>query len=476
MLVAVVQESDYNSAKREIQKVLSHADGIELRLDYLESLDLEQVKKIRNDFDIPMIFTLRKQSQGGQYNKDESQRLEDIEALLSLSPDYFDLEYDVSIDFIEYIHNKFPKTKLICSYHNFEQTPSDLLKCLLEMPNKYFTHYKIATKANSTLDSLRMLDFINKTSSDQNIIGICMGELGSLTRILGPILGNAITYACNTEAQSVHGQLTLSTLNNIYNIRSLNQSTAIYALIGNPINKSIGHVFHNEEFHLKKQNAVYVKMQCDPEELPEFFQLLRKLPFKGLSVTMPLKEHVIPFLDDLDDHARAMNAVNTIVLKDSKLIGSNTDGRGALDAIESKLKVKDKHIVIIGAGGAAKAITYEAIKRGGKVTVLNRTATKAERLAKTLGCVADALENIRDVTKTGYDIMVNATSVGMDDHQEMLPIDAKHLIPGSVVMDIISKPKHTALIKAAELKGCICIYGEEMFINQALIQQALWKD
>jgi 3-dehydroquinate dehydratase/shikimate dehydrogenase len=164
-----------------------------------------------------MIFTLRNKSQGGFYLHNETQRLQDITSLCEISPDFLDLEYDISKEFLQKIHEVFPKIKLICSYHNFNETPQNLPSLLGDMQNPCFQIYKIATQANSITDSKRMLQFVKETHQTIPLIGICMGEHGKVTRILGPKAGNILNYACvSDELATAPGQISLKELVNIY--------------------------------------------------------------------------------------------------------------------------------------------------------------------------------------------------------------------------------------------------------------------
>jgi 3-dehydroquinate dehydratase/shikimate dehydrogenase len=302
-----------------------------------------------------------------------------------------------------------------------------------------------------------------------------MGEHGLPTRVLGPVVGNALNYSYPEESQvTAPGQIDLATLFTIYHYNRLNRDTKIYAVLGNPVSKSVSHTYHNEVFLTANKNAVYIKIKLNDDELKEFFQQILKLPFAGFSVTMPLKEKIIPFMDELSDDVAIMRAVNTIKIEGKKLIGFNTDGPGTLNAIEEKLKVKDKKAIIIGAGGAAKAIAYHAIKRGAKVIILNRTLTRAQVLAAKLNCQAADLKDMNKIKTAGYDILINATSVGMEGQTQTSPAPVDYILPGCLVLDMVSKPAETIFIKAARLKQCVCITGYDVFIHQAILQYKIW--
>ena len=181
---------------------------------------------------------------------------------------------------------------------------------------------------------------------------------------------------------------------------------------------------------------------------------------------MPLKEKIISFVDE--DKAQ-VNSINTILLKDQKFIGYNFDGIAALDAIERKMTVQDKRVFLIGAGGVAKAIAYEAIKRKANLFIFNRDQAKAYELASKLQCKAYPLDKLPSLMSEGYEVLINATSVSMENIN-LVPYE--NIIPGSIIMDVVAKPVETALLKDAQEKGCLVIYGMELFINQAKMQFA----
>jgi len=436
---------------------LPKCDGVELRLDMLSKINKEEINTFCKKINLPIIFTLRKSTQGGHFNGIEEKRLKIIEDLLTINPTFLDLEYDTNHDFIKKIREKFPLIKIIISYHNFENTPENLEEILQSIETPLAYSYKIATMATSTLDALRMLLFVK---NKKNLSAICMGEYGEITRILGPVFSTFIDYTYVEEPTAL-GQLSFKELIEIYHYNTLTPSTKLYGVIGDPVDKTLSYHAHNAVN--AQWNSVYVKMRIKKEELFSFFQLAKKCNFSGLSVTMPLKEAVLPFLD-VDDDAKKIGAVNTIKFQWEKILGYHTDGKGALDALEEKTKVKGKKIIILGAGGAARAIIFEALKRGANVTILNRTKGKAQMLAEIFGCLGDGLEALKD---QNYDIIINTTP-------SPLPIDPKYFMPNAIAMDVKNRPKMTIFLQEAAKKGLSLVYGYEMFFNQAIEQCKIW--
>lgn len=447
---------------------LDHLDGIELRLDLFPSFDL---RGLRQTLPLPLLFTLRKKTHGGSFSRSESERLALIEQLFQFQPDYFDLEHDTHSSFLQKMASEHPRAKLILSHHDFEKTP-DLDALFAKMQSPYAHAYKIATFANSSSDALRMCKFVKeKTDQGHKLSGICMGPNGLATRILGPASGNFIDYTSRNDPQKL-GQVPLDDLQKIYRYKSITPSTQLFALIGDPVSKSPSHLTHNRTFSQHGINAVYLKLPVKAEELPSFFREARLLNFRGMSVTMPHKETSMAFVDQLSPEAQAIGSINTLLFQNGLLIGFNTDGMGALDAIEKKRSVKGKRCVILGAGGTARAIAFEAKKRGAHVLILNRTLERAKKAALDLGCEFGSLNEMRDFKERGYDILINATSHSM--HSQDSLINPEWILPNALVMDVAYSPKMTPLLMAAKEKGCELIFGDELFVHQAAHQFALW--
>ena len=283
-----LKDPTFEEARQQISKAVVCADLVELRLDCFTLLDLVALKILRSQFSIPMIFTLRSQIQGGSYTQSEENRLADIRRLIELKPEYLDLENHVSACFIAEISSQCPEIKLVLSYHNFADTPEDLESIYQEMQKTPASFYKIAVTAKNCLDALRLVCWAKK--SDDKLIAISMGSYGQVSRILGPMMGCPITYAALEEDQkSAPGQLSAKTLIERYHHRSLNPHTALYGLIGDPVDQSISDETHNSLITVCGIDAVYVKIQVNPSELSDFLQFAKQLPFHGLSVTMPSK-------------------------------------------------------------------------------------------------------------------------------------------------------------------------------------------
>lgn len=465
-LCAVITGPAREDIERLIKQAAKLADIVEWRLDTFDEEALGQLEAFRTLCRLPVIFTLRSKRQGGQFEGGEEERLKQLEELLTWLPDFVDLESDLPLEFVHRLRQRFPQIKMIVSFHDFRASPANLEAIYAGMQHLSADYYKIALMANSSLDGMHLLAFMR--CHPENLIAISMGESGQFTRILGSIFGNKLTYACLEASQEVApGQIMIKDLIDNYYYRLLTPETKILGLIGHPVDKSLGHLVHNAALHMLGVDAVYVKIPLKEEDLSAFIAQAKALSFVGLSVTMPLKEVILKHLDSIDSEAEKIGAVNTLKLTQGKIIGYNTDGIGALKAIEKQLLVKGQTMLVLGAGGAAKAIIYEALKRGAKVIVLNRHYARARALGKRFGCRIARWEDINALCREGYDILVNATPAS-------LPIPVECILPQTVVMDIKTHPFFSELLSAAQSRQCRIIPGYFMFVEQAVHQVLIW--
>ncbi len=249
----------------------------------------------------------------------------------------------------------------------------------------------------------------------------------------------------------------------------LNSNTRLYALFGDPVAHSLGPVMHNAAFEKAEINGVYLAFKVP--RIEDAMISMKALGIAGASITIPHKETVIPLLDGIDPLARGMGAVNTIVNRDGMLFGHNTDCMGAVDPLEKVCDLNGRRVVILGAGGAARAVAFGVKQRGAIPLIVNRSQARGRALADELG--AEFIPKA-DIAFVDPDIIVNATSLGMAPDSDAIPIDPEILKPAMVVMDIVYTPVKTALIKAAVERGCIVIDGMAMFVNQGALQFELF--
>jgi shikimate dehydrogenase len=297
------------------------------------------------------------------------------------------------------------------------------------------------------------------------VLWVSMGPCATFTRVLAPIFGVPWTYAALEESLATDkGQLTLREMREVYGVHRLTPKTKIYGLIGGCVAQSIGHCVHNAVFRECGVDAVYVKMNVEKEELSRFLNGAAELGIRGLSVTTPLKETVgiLPQVNRVS----CSGAINTLLFRSDGIFGYNTDGQAALDALEAKHgSVHGQKVVVLGAGGAARAIVVEACRRGASVTVLNRNFHRARE------CIRDAPAErglLSLLPRLDYDVLIQATSAT----ESPVPLEA--IRPGVTAMEIITSPQETQFVQFAKQRGSKIVLGGEMFVLQAMGQYAIW--
>lgn len=264
----------------------------------------------------------------------------------------------------------------------------------------------------------------------------------------------------------------------------VNGKTKVCAIIGDPVEHSLSPVMHNAAFQKLGLNLIYVAFTVTKEGLKDAVSGIKSLELRGVNVTMPHKNAVIEYLDEVDQTAKSIGAVNTILNSYGRLIGYNTDGIGAMTALqENGIATEEEKMALLGAGGAAKAIAYEAAQEVEELVILNRTGDKAEKLAEDLrkkfeteiksGTISPAVleKELKDA-----DILVNATSVGMHPNVDATPVPSDLLRPDMNVMDIIYNPLETKLMKDAKTAGAKVVSGIEMLVHQGAAAFEIWTN
>ncbi len=254
----------------------------------------------------------------------------------------------------------------------------------------------------------------------------------------------------------------------------IDAQTELYGVIGSPVHHSLSPIIHNGAFRRLGMNAVYLAFEV--KNLEEALRGIRGLGVRGVSVTIPFKTEVLPFLDKVEGLAKKVGAVNTIVNRRGRLVGYNTDCEGALEVLEEKMDLRGKRVVLLGAGGAARAIGFGLKERDLPLIVVNRSKERGQALSKELRC--DYLPISSLVRMKGReleaDVIINATSLGMYPRDGETPIPKELLKKGMMVMDIVYEPLWTKLLHEANEKGCVTVDGLEMLIRQGIAQFEIW--
>ncbi|MCB1135704.1 MAG: type I 3-dehydroquinate dehydratase, partial [Chlamydiia bacterium] len=342
------------------------ADMLELRLDLWHEHALNVLQDLIAGRAVPMVLTFRTWREGGELRAERAAYQKLLLRLMALGADYVDVEAWVGPAFVLTLLDTKSDTQILISSH-LSEPPADLEAEIAQLCKLPAAYHKLAYPMTSSCDALEALHYARR---HERLILVGMGEAGQSTRILGGWAGVPWTYVCMEEdAPLASGQLSLSCLDAMYRARSISPSTRVYGLIGDPVVSSIGHYCHNAVMQRLGVDVVYIKWAVRSPELPRFLRLARLLGIRGLSVTMPHKEAVIACVEDVSPIALQMRAVNTLTLLGTGWKGDNTDGVGALRALRRVAKAQNRSLLLLGAGGAARAIGHQAKMEGWRVTV-----------------------------------------------------------------------------------------------------------
>jgi 3-dehydroquinate dehydratase/shikimate dehydrogenase len=442
---------------------------VELRLDYINGQI--NLKRLLAEKPCPVVITLRREIDGGKWRGSEDERQMLMRAAIVDGVDYIDLEEDVAKSI-----RRYGKTKRIVSYHDFRQTPDDLAAIHARLAALDADVVKLATMANSPGDNLRMMQLVQ--SAKIPTVGMCMGDLGTPSRILCGRFGAPFTYASfHHERLLAPGQLSFDQMMNVYHYDAIDSQTSVLGVIADPIGHSLSPLVHNTALRQAGLNAVYVPFRVPAEHLDSFLADAPLWGIRGLSVTIPHKEAVLKKLSKFDPAVKGIGAANTLVWEKDDLIGFNTDFRAAMDSLEraveaSSLKTLDKKTaLILGAGGAARAMAFGLKKEAADVVISSRTLKRAQQLAHSIGCEAIDWSNRYGISP---DIVINCSPIGMHPNVDETPYDRTHMRNSMVVFDMVYNPENTLLVKEARGQGCTVVTGVEMFVRQASLQFRLF--
>lgn len=255
---------------------------------------------------------------------------------------------------------------------------------------------------------------------------------------------------------------------------NITAKTKICMVIGNPIGHSLSPQIHNSGYKACLIDGDYIFVACTVriEKIGDFITGVRAMNIRGVSCTIPHKMTVMKYLDEIEETAKKIGAVNTIVNTNGILKGYNTDWLGAVIPLEKITSLRNKKVALLGAGGAARAIIFGLTKKGADIIIFNRSLSKAKVLAKEFGCKAAPLKDTGKIKD--MNIIINATSVGLHPRVNESPLDKKIITKNHIVFDIVYSPFETKLLQDARQQGATIIHGTEMLLEQALAQFTLY--
>jgi len=447
---------------------------LEFRLDYLRQ-PLAAFPKIHRFLDthqyVTAIGTCRRADNGGKFKGSLASQLEVLTKAHAAGCQLVDLELQSALKAKpEAIARLRSRSGLILSFHDFRATRNldETLEKMLKIPADF---YKVVTTATMLSDNVAMMKFLQKQSDKHALIGLCMGEQGIISRVLSVRAGSAFTFGAvdaNAGLKTAPGQVSARDLRGIYRIDQVDAATRVYGVAGDPIEHSLSPVIMNTALRRENVNGVYLPLHA--KTLKDLIRCVREIPLHGLSITMPYKQAILPHLDNTDAHTAKIGACNTVVRgQDGKLYGFNTDIAGVVRPLEQRLSIENAKVLVLGAGGAARAAVFGLKERGAEVWIMNRTSIKAQKLARQ--AKAHTIKRA-DLRKIAFDVIINATPVGMGNTRDCPLKDEE--IQARVVFDMVYNPVETHLLGVARAKGISVIPGVEMFVQQAARQFEIW--
>jgi 3-dehydroquinate dehydratase/shikimate dehydrogenase len=453
---------------RGMKEATDGADLVELRVDALESVSADDLMHLRDEATMPQILTCRHPSEGGFFRGSEPERLGILRSSMEMGFEYVDVElssFDEGFEFGE------SGSKLIVSQHAFERFPHDLTSLIERGIGAGADIIKLAAQVHSLADALRLAEA--GESARREGVGfspIALGPSGVSARILASRLQSELVYASARGYPATGpGQLGLEALLSKYRFSSIGPHSAIYGILGHPVLESLSPTIHNAFLSKKGLDAVYVPF--DETDIEQFVDAAKVMGLSGFSVTRPFKEAILPFVQEIDPPAREIGAVNTVMVRDDKWVGFNTDIQGVISPITKRINIDGKLAVVVGSGGAARAASYGLTHRGAKLVILGRSLDRAAELAREVGAKVGRLD---EITRFDWDILVNATPVGGGVDHDKTPVRLDRVKPGAVVLDMVYDPEWTRLLVAAKSHGARVISGLEMLIVQAMHQAERW--
>ncbi|HEY0429955.1 MAG TPA: shikimate dehydrogenase [Pyrinomonadaceae bacterium] len=467
-----------------IKRAEKSGDVVELRFDFLAESELENALEKTCDLKSSknLLLTFRPEEQGGKrvLTKDERERF------WCSGYDFCTNWADAEIDMVETVsHWLFEK--IICSYHDFSSTPENLSEIYKNLKATNADVLKIAVQAGDITDSLAVWKLLEKAKSeDTQIIPIAMGEAGKWTRILGLAHGAFMTYAAlDAGRETASGQLTAKELSETYRVKELDENTEIYGIVGNPVAHSISPEMHNAAFKFHNRNAVYIPFEA--KNLDAFIKKFVRantreinLNFKGFSVTIPHKQAIFEFLDEVDETAKTIGAVNTVKIENGRLFGYNTDAEGFIEPLKTIYGDLSKaKVAVLGAGGAARACVYALKQENASITIFARDLQKGEALANEFQIAFEELANPENQKQKtvfrDFDILVNATPLGTKgEFETKTPAAADQLEGLNLIYDLVYNPFRTRLLEEADKANVPKIGGLAMLVAQGAAQQKIW--
>ena len=440
------------------------ADLVELRLDGVERPDIAGALEGRHR---PVIVTCRPRWEGGTFDGSEEERERLLVDALAGGAEFVDVE--ARAEFVPAIMRQRRGRGVVLSMHAFGEFPTDLDSRFSAMRSTGAEVVKIAVNATRVSDMLPLIRLADANPTEADVspesrghVLIAMGQPGVPSRVLAARLRNRWTYAGEGVAP---GQLPPGRLLQEFQFRRIAADATLYAVVGNPVAHSLSPAMHNAGLAALGLNAVYVPLQA--ADVEDFITFAKAVGLSGASITAPFKVAMLSRVDDVEPLARRVGAINTIVVRDGRWIGANTDVHGFIAPLAGRMALKGTRAAVLGAGGAARAVAVALREQGAAVSVCARRGEAAREVAEAAGARAGTFP-----PKAGtWDVLVNTIPLAEDSAESPM---AGVALDGEIVFDLVYVPAETPLLLQARADGCMTIGGIEMLVAQAEKQFEMW--
>ena len=440
------------------------ADLVELRLDGVDRPDVGGALEGRRR---PVIVTCRPRWEGGAFDGSEHEREQLLMDAVAGGAEFVDVE--ARAEFAPVVMRQRRGRGVILSMHAFGEMPSDLASHFMAMRSTGAEVVKIAIDAGRLTDVLPLLTLADSSSvaaadasGGHGHVLIAMGQPGVPSRVLAARLRNRWTYAGEGAAP---GQLPPGRLLQEFQFRRIDADAALYGVVGNPVGHSLSPAMHNAGFAALGLNATYLPLQA--ADADDFVTFAKAVGLRGASITAPFKVDMLSRVDDVEPLAQRVGAINTVVVRNGRWFGANTDVHGFIAPLAGRMALKGTRAAVLGAGGAARAVAVALLSQGATVAICARREEAARQVAAASGATLGVFP-----PRSGtWDVLVNTIPVTPATGASPMagvPLD------GEIVFDLIYAPAETPLLAQARADGCMTIGGIEMLVAQAEKQFEMW--
>ncbi len=474
LIVASLVERSIAGASRSSKTAFdSGADVVELRLDHLEAvtLDAPTLSELRDAVAGPAIATLRSRREGGLSTLAGEERSDAIRNIIEAGFEYVDLELEGDEEILRSSRGHRDGPRVIASSHFSVPASARDVEERLRRACAAGDIGKVAMPCEHALQALALAGVGRRLSEEGHKFAVMgMGDQGRLTRVCASAIGSRFVYSCLPGKEAAPGQLDIASQRSV-----TDEEAVLLGLLGHPVSHSVSRPMHEAALSQAGLPGAYLPLDIPPGGVDrEVVSNLRDLGFRGINVTIPHKVAAFETCTVLESSASETGAVNTLRFSGEDIVGENTDVIGFERLIEGKIHITESsRILVVGAGGAARAVVKVLISKGGRPTVTSRRAEAAAELARAAG--GKTLDWAGVATEAeGYDIVVNCTPVGMRGGPEGCPVPDGTFKEGGVFFDLVYNPETTPAMETARSRGAQAFNGLEMLVGQGARSFEAW--